>query len=54
MWDFDWWRRISVVNMHTDLNIPICAFSTILVVLFLHLKTPPATLKEKVSKMDIM
>ena len=39
---------------HTDLSIPICVFNTILVLLFLRLKTPTAPLKEKVRKMDIM
>ncbi|KAI0273935.1 major facilitator superfamily domain-containing protein [Russula aff. rugulosa BPL654] len=36
------------------LNLPICAFNAILVLLFLRLKTPPATLREKLSKMDVM
>ncbi|KAI0291116.1 major facilitator superfamily domain-containing protein [Russula brevipes] len=37
-----------------DLNIPICAVNATLVVLFLRLKTPPATLREKLRKMDII
>ncbi|KAI9510085.1 major facilitator superfamily domain-containing protein [Russula earlei] len=36
------------------LNLPICAFNATLVMLFLRLKTPPATLKEKLEKMDII
>ncbi|KAN0107384.1 MFS general substrate transporter [Russula decolorans] len=36
------------------LNLPICAFNATLVLLFLRLKTPPATLREKLSKMDII
>ncbi|KAI0291115.1 major facilitator superfamily domain-containing protein [Russula brevipes] len=36
------------------LNLPICAFNATLVMLFLRLKTPPATLREKLSKMDII
>ncbi|KAF8482465.1 major facilitator superfamily domain-containing protein [Russula ochroleuca] len=36
------------------LNPPICAFNAIMVLLFLRLKTPPATLREKLSKMDIV
>jgi hypothetical protein len=38
----------------TDLNPPICAFNATMVLLFLRLKTPPATLREKFSRMDIM
>ncbi|KAI0268427.1 major facilitator superfamily domain-containing protein [Russula aff. rugulosa BPL654] len=36
------------------LNLPICALNATLVLLFLHLKTPPATLREKLSKIDII
>jgi MFS family permease len=36
------------------LNPPICAFNAIMVLLFLRLKTPPATLREKLSKMDMI
>ncbi|KAH9993506.1 major facilitator superfamily domain-containing protein [Russula compacta] len=36
------------------LNLPICAFNATLVVLLMRLKTPPATLKEKLSKMDFI
>ncbi|KAH9993180.1 major facilitator superfamily domain-containing protein [Russula vinacea] len=36
------------------LNPPICAFNATMVLLFLRLKTPPATLREKFSKMDII
>ena len=38
----------------TDLNLPICAFNATLVLLFMRLKTPPATLSEKLSKIDFM
>ncbi|KAH9962025.1 major facilitator superfamily domain-containing protein [Lactifluus volemus] len=36
------------------LNLPICAFNATLVLLFMRLKTPPATLREKLQKMDII
>ncbi|KAH9962027.1 major facilitator superfamily domain-containing protein [Lactifluus volemus] len=36
------------------LNLPICAFNATLVILFMRLKTPPATLREKLSKMDFI
>ncbi|KAF8482463.1 iron permease [Russula ochroleuca] len=36
------------------LNLPICAFCAIMILLFLRLKTPPATLREKLSKMDMI
>ncbi|KAH9962046.1 major facilitator superfamily domain-containing protein [Russula compacta] len=36
------------------LNLPICAFNATLVVLLMRLKTPPATLREKLSKMDFI
>ncbi|KAI9442690.1 Mfs1.2 [Lactarius indigo] len=36
------------------LNLPICAFNATLVVLFMRLKTPHATLKEKLSKIDFI
>ncbi|KAI0259047.1 iron permease [Gloeopeniophorella convolvens] len=36
------------------LNLPICAFNATLVILFMRLRTPPATLREKLSKMDII
>ncbi|KAH9954080.1 iron permease [Russula dissimulans] len=36
------------------LNLPICALNATLVLLFLRLKTPPANLKEKLGKMDII
>ena len=32
----------------------MCALNAILVLLFLRLKTPPTTLREKLSKIDIM
>ncbi|KAH9954618.1 major facilitator superfamily domain-containing protein [Lactifluus volemus] len=36
------------------LNLPICALTASLVLLFLRLKTPPATLREKLSKIDFI
>ncbi|KAI0297883.1 iron permease [Multifurca ochricompacta] len=36
------------------LNLPICAFNATLVLLFMRLKTPYATLKEKLSRMDFI
>ncbi|KAI0291121.1 major facilitator superfamily domain-containing protein [Russula brevipes] len=36
------------------INLPICAFNMTMVILFLRLKTPPATLREKLRKMDII
>jgi len=45
---------VGAVNEYTDLNLPICALNAILIVLLLRLKTPPATLREKLEKMDIM
>jgi MFS family permease len=38
----------------TDLNLPICVFNATLVLLFMRLRTPPATLGEKLSKIDFM
>ena len=38
----------------SDLNLPICVFNATLVLLFMRLKTPPATLSEKLSKIDFM
>ena len=37
-----------------DLNLPICAFNATLVLLFMRLKTPSATLSEKLRKIDFM
>ncbi|KAH9993179.1 major facilitator superfamily domain-containing protein [Russula vinacea] len=42
------WRWLFYINP------PICAFNAAMVLLFLRLKTPPATLREKFSKMDII
>jgi len=36
------------------LNLPICAFNATLVLHFMRLKTPPATLSEKLSKIDFI
>lgn len=36
------------------LNLPICAFNATLVLFFMRLKTPPATLSEKLSKIDFI
>ncbi|KAI9452641.1 Mfs1.2 [Lactarius psammicola] len=36
------------------LNLPICAFNATLVLLFMRLKTPRATLSEKLSKIDFV
>jgi hypothetical protein len=47
-------RVDSVMNKHLDLNLPICALAGSLVLLFLRLKTPTATLREKLSKIDFM
>ncbi|KAI0281064.1 major facilitator superfamily domain-containing protein [Russula aff. rugulosa BPL654] len=41
-------------SLAQNFNLPICAVNAILVLLFLRLKTPPATLREKLSKMDII
>lgn len=38
----------------SDLNLPICGVSIVLVLIFLHLPTPPGTLKEKLGRMDWM
>ncbi|KAI0286537.1 hypothetical protein BC826DRAFT_1120219 [Russula brevipes] len=40
--------------MVNDLNILICAVNATLLMVFLRLKTPPATLREKLNKMDII
>ena len=58
-WLFCTYNRIGsriVVREQSDidLNLPICALDAIFVLLFLRLKTPPATLWEKLSKIDIM
>ncbi|KAH8985667.1 major facilitator superfamily domain-containing protein [Lactarius akahatsu] len=37
-----------------DLNLPICAFNATLVLLFMRLRTPHATLREKLSKIDFI
>ncbi|KAN0135476.1 MFS general substrate transporter [Lactarius tabidus] len=36
------------------LNLPICVFNATLVLLFMRLKTPPATLSEKLNKIDFI
>ncbi|KAF8258823.1 major facilitator superfamily domain-containing protein [Lactarius quietus] len=36
------------------LNLPICVSNATLVLLFMRLRTPPATLREKLSKMDFI
>ncbi|KAF8258921.1 hypothetical protein EI94DRAFT_1814313 [Lactarius quietus] len=46
--------RFSLQEMAFYLNPPICTFNVILVLLFMRLKTPPATLSEKLSKIDFM
>ncbi|KAN0135475.1 MFS general substrate transporter [Lactarius tabidus] len=38
----------------SDLNLPICVFNATLVLLFMRLKTPRATLSEKLSKIDFV
>jgi hypothetical protein len=38
----------------SDLNLPICVFNATLVLLFMRLKTPHATLSEKLSKIDFV
>jgi hypothetical protein len=47
-------RRAARRELSTDLNLPICVFNATLVLLFMRLKTPPATLNEKLSKIDFM
>ena len=36
----------------TDLNIPICGVAGLIMILFLRLRTPPGTLKEKLRRID--
>lgn len=38
----------------TDLNIPICGVAGLIMVLFLRVRTPPGTLREKLRQIDWM
>ncbi|KAH9962072.1 major facilitator superfamily domain-containing protein [Lactifluus volemus] len=48
------WAFGGGVGPVIDLNLPICALTASLVLLFLRLRTPPATLREKLSKIDFI
>jgi hypothetical protein len=41
-------------DLYIDLNIPICGFTLVLVVLFLNLRTPSGSFATKLKKIDIV
>ncbi len=43
-----------VAHRFTDLNLPLTGFAFALVLFFLRVKTPPGSLKEKLSRIDAL
>jgi len=41
-----------MLKLGTDMNLPICGVAAVFVLLFLRLRTPEGSLKEKASKID--
>ena len=47
-------RTVDADTSLEDLNLPICGLSAIIALLFLNLKTPPGTFREKIVRLDWM
>lgn len=43
-----------IFTRNADLNLPITGFAAVLVVVFMKLRTPTGTLREKLARMDWM